>query len=539
MKSNVTRTLCGKCGGYTRGRLLFLPGEVLQTDYANAKRTLAAVTTNCKKSAEAIVAKKNVKGRTIVSPNNRRKVVDMTKAEYPGKEGCPQRDSLEDEGYAGAQSIDRRENEEADDADLLERILDRENLNRAYKKVKENNGAPGVDGMTVDDALPWLRENGDELIGLIRSGKYKPQPVRRKEIPKPDGGVRKLGIPIVVDRIIQQAIAQVLVPIYEPLFSDGSYGYRPGRSAQMAIQKVKEYAEQGYTFAVEVDLSKYFDTLNHELLMNMLREEVHDKRVIDLIKKYLKSGVMEEGLLIKTEEGSPQGGPLSPLLANVYLDRFDHEMESRGVRVIRYADDIVVLAKSKRAAERLLESCRKYLEGKLKLKMNAEKSKVVSVFSATGFKFLGFALGKGAKGVFVRTHAKSLKKAKDKLRKLTSRSQGRNVFMVMENVKEYIRGWLDYYGIADMRSTMAKWDEWVRRRFRCYIWKQWKRPKTRRKELMKLGLEEWRACELAYSRKAYWRMAGALNSAISKERLVQMGYYSILNKYESVHRIYA
>ena len=463
----------------------------------------------------------------------------MTKAEYPGKEGCPQKDSLEDEGYAGAQSIDRRENEEADDADLLERILDRENLNRAYKKVKENNGAPGVDGMTVDDALPWLRENGDELIGLIRSGKYKPQPVRRKEIPKPDGGVRKLGIPIVVDRIIQQAIAQVLVPIYEPLFSDGSYGYRPGRSAQMAIQKVKEYAEQGYTFAVEVDLSKYFDTLNHELLMNMLREEVHDKRVIDLIKKYLKSGVMEEGLLIKTEEGSPQGGPLSPLLANVYLDRFDHEMESRGVRVIRYADDIVVLAKSKRAAERLLESCRKYLEGKLKLKMNAEKSKVVSVFSATGFKFLGFALGKGAKGVFVRTHAKSLKKAKDKLRKLTSRSQGRNVFMVMENVQEYIKGWLDYYGIADMRSTMAKWDEWVRRRFRCYIWKQWKRPKTRRKELMKLGLEEWRACELAYSRKAYWRMAGVLNSAISKERLVQMGYYSILNKYESVHRIYA
>ena len=463
----------------------------------------------------------------------------MTKAEYPGKEGCPQKDSLEDEGYAGAQSIDRRENEEADDADLLERILDRENLNRAYKKVKENNGAPGVDGMTVDDALPWLRENGDELIGLIRSGKYKPQPVRRKEIPKPDGGVRKLGIPIVVDRIIQQAIAQVLVPIYEPLFSDGSYGYRPGRSAQMAIQKVKEYAEQGYTFAVEVDLSKYFDTLNHELLMNMLREEVHDKRVIDLIKKYLKSGVMEEGLLIKTEEGSPQGGPLSPLLANVYLDRFDHEMESRGVRVIRYADDIVVLAKSKRAAERLLESCRKYLEGKLKLKMNAEKSKVVSVFSATGFKFLGFALGKGAKGVYVRTHAKSLKKAKDKLRKLTSRSQGRNVFMVMENVKEYIKGWLDYYGIADMRSTMAKWDEWVRRRFRCYIWKQWKRPKTRRKELMKLGLEEWRACELAYSRKAYWRMAGVLNSAISKERLVQMGYYSILNKYESVHRIYA
>ena len=310
----------------------------------------------------------------------------MRNAENLGKEGCPQKDSAEHEGYAGAQSGGSRESREADGTDLLERILSRENLNRAYKRVKANKGAPGIDGMTVEDALPWLREHREELLEQIRSGKYKPQPVRRKEIPKPDGGVRQLGIPTVIDRVIQQAIAQQLTPIFEPKFIDGSYGYRPNRSAQQAIRKVKEYAEEGYTTAVEIDLSKYFDTLNHELLMNMVREEVRDKRVTDLIKKYLKSGVFAEGLLVKTEEGSPQGGPLSPLLANIYLNKYDQEMTRRGVKVIRYADDIVILAKSKRAGERLLESSKRYLEGKLKLKLNTEKSKVVSVYAIRNFK---------------------------------------------------------------------------------------------------------------------------------------------------------
>ena len=240
---------------------------------------------------------------------------------------------------------------ESHGADLLERILDRNNLNRAYKRVKANKGAPGIDGMTGKDALPWLKEHRNELLEQIRRGNYKPQAVRRKEIPKPDGGVRKLGKPTVVEQIIQQAIAQQLTPIFEPVFSDGSYGCRPGRSAQMGIQKVKEYAEQGYTTAVLIDLSRYFDTLNHDLLMNMVREEVHDKGVIELIKRFLKSGVMENGLHIRTEDGSPQGGPLSPLLANIYLNRFDQEMERRGVHVIRYAGDIVVLARTPRAKE--------------------------------------------------------------------------------------------------------------------------------------------------------------------------------------------
>ena len=460
----------------------------------------------------------------------------MKKAEYPGNGGCPQRNSAEHEEYAGARSADRRETEETDGADLLERILDRDNLNRAYKRVKANKGAPGIDGMTVEDALPWLREHREELLDQIRNGKFKPQAVRRKEIPKPDGGIRKLGIPTVVDRIIQQAIAQQLTPIYEPLFSDGSYGYRPGRSAQMAIQKVKEYAEQGYTTAVLIDLSKYFDTLNHDLLMNMVREEVHDKRVIELIKRFLKSGVMENGLHIKTEEGSPQGGPLSPLLANIYLNKFDHEMESRGVHVIRYADDIVVLARTSRAGERLLESSRRYLEGKLKLKMNMEKSRVVSVYSKRNFKFLGFALGKGKDGAFIRAHAKSLKKAKQKLKELTSRSQGRNVRVIMYKVKVFIRGWLGYFYIASMRNTMKSWDEWLRRRFRMYIWKQWKLPKARADRLEKLGVSKYNARKWSYG-KGYWRVAGSpiLKTSITNKRLALAGYYSILDRYESLH----
>ena len=460
----------------------------------------------------------------------------MVKAEYQERLSCPQMDSAEHEEYAGVRSAGGREVGKQDGANLLEKILHRDNLNRAYKRVRANKGAPGIDGMTIEDALPWLREHREELLDTIRQGKYKPQPVRRKEIPKPDGGIRKLGIPTVIDRIIQQAIAQQLVPIYEPLFSEDSYGYRPNRSAQQAIQKVKWYAEQGYTSVVLVDLSKYFDTLNHELLMNLLRKNIHDKRVIELIKRYLKAGVMENGLLVKTTEGSPQGGPLSPLLANIYLNEYDKEMASRGVPVIRYADDIVVLAKSPRAAQRLLESTQRYLEGKLKLKMNGEKSKVVSVYSVRNFKFLGFALGKGKNGVYIRAHAKSLKKAKAKLKELTSRSQGRNVRKVMENVKVYIRGWLGYFGIASMKMTMQRWDEWLRRRFRAYIWKQWKVPKARIRNLLKLGIPKYSAHKWGYM-KAYWNVAGSpvLTRSITNERLVQAGYYSILARYESLH----
>ena len=312
----------------------------------------------------------------------------MMKTEYAERGGFLQRDSVEHEEYAEAYSAEIRKAEERDGADLLEKVLEGENLNKAYKRVKGNKGASGVDGMAVNEALPWLKEHREELLESIRRGKYKPSPVRRVEIPKDNGGTRKLGIPTVIDRIIQQAIAQVLTPIYEPKFSEGSYGYRPNRSAKDAVLKVKEYADEGYKFAVCLDLSQYFDTLCHELLMNMLREDIKDRRLIELIKRYLKSGVMENGIVMKTEEGSPQGGNLSPLLANIYLDKFDKEFERRGVKVIRYADDIILLAKSIRAAERLLRTSTEYLEKKLKLKVNTEKSRAVSVYSIRNFGFL-------------------------------------------------------------------------------------------------------------------------------------------------------
>ena len=454
-------------------------------------------------------------------------------------ESCLQRDSAERKGYVRAHRSFNRIWKERDSAepDILGKILEKDNLNRAYKRVKANKGAPGIDGMTVKEALPWLKENNHELVLKIRSGHYTPSPVRRVEIPKPDGGVRKLGIPTVIDRIIQQAMAQQLMPIYEPLFSDGSYGYRPGRSAKDAVRKIKEYAEQGYTRTVVLDLSKYFDTLNHELLINILRRDVKDERVIQMIKRYLKSGVMENGVVIETEEGSPQGGNLSPLLANVYLNEFDQEFNRRGVPYVRYADDIVLLAKSERASERLLETSTKYLERTLKLKVNREKSRTVSVFAIRNFKYLGFCFGKNGKGIYIRVHAKSWEKAKNKLRMLTSRSRCGSIVNAMERIKVYMRGWLNYFSMADMKSNIESVNGWLYRRIRMCIWKQWKRPKTRRRKLLGLGLPEWAACEAAYSRKAYWRMAGngVVHRALTKERLIHWGFYDLATAYQSMH----
>ena len=386
----------------------------------------------------------------------------MKKAE--NVRSCLQRDSTECEGYAGAQSaVQPGSGETAGRSqNLLEAILYRDNLNRAYKRVKANKGAPGVDGVTVEEALPWLKEHGKEMTEAIRSGKYKPTAVRRKEIPKPDGGVRKLGIPTVKDRIVQQAIAQQLMPQYEPKFSEGSYGYRPGRSAQ--------------------------------------------------------------------------GGPLSPLLANVYLNEFDWEYERRGVPVIRYADDIVLLCKSQRAAERLLESSIRHLEGKLKLRVNRDKSHIARVNATKNFKFLGFAYGKGKDGLFIRAHPKALLKAKNRLRAITKRNRGVNVRKVMQEIKVYMTGWLNYYGIASLKTKMREWDEWLRHRIRAYIWKQWKKPKTKLKNLMKLGVPEYYAHMAANSHRGYWFTVntGAVTRGITNERLTRAGFFELSPAYESI-----
>ena len=453
--------------------------------------------------------------------------------------GCSQRDSAEHEGYAKASRSFNQIWKERDSAQprLLEAILYKDNLNRAYKRVKANKGASGIDGMSVDEALPYLKEHQQELTDRIYRGKYTPSPVRRVEIPKPDGGVRKLGIPTVIDRTIQQAIAQQLMPIYEPLFIETSYGYRPNKSAKDAILKVKEYAEQGYTFAVTIDLSKYFDTLNHEKLINLLRKEVKDERVVQLIKRYLKSGVMENGVVMETEEGSPQGGNLSPLLANVYLNEFDQEFTKRGVPCVRYADDIVLLAKSKRASERLLESSTKYLEETLKLTVNREKSRTVSVFAIRNFKFLGFALGRNGSGIYVRVHTKSWKKFKSKLKELSSRRSAQSIKPSLERIKVYARGWLNYYGIASMKNNIEEINGWLYHRIRMCIWKQWKKPRTRMKNLVKLGVAEHYAATIAYSRRKYWFISNnkAVTWALNKERLINSGFYDLATAYQSVH----
>ena len=518
-----------------RERNVWYPGRSVR--YASKEVTTA------QSSAERTEVSRGHSSREVKDRINRSLEYDPERRnEHMGtenKESCSQRDSAERKGYVRAHRSFNRIWKERDSAelDILGKILNKDNLNRAYKRVKANKGAPGVDGMTVEEAFEWLKEHNHELIERIRKGHYTPSPVRRVEIPKPDGGIRKLGIPTVIDRIIQQAMTQQLIPIYEPKFSDGSFGYRPGRSAKDAVQRIKEYAEQGYTRAVVLDLSKYFDTLNHELLVNILRRDIKDERVIQMIKRYLRSGVMENGVVVETEEGSPQGGNLSPLLANIYLNEFDQEFNKRGVPCIRYADDIVLLAKSERASERLLESSTKFLEGTLKLKVNREKSRTVSVFAIRNFKYLGFCFGRNGKGIYVRVHGKSWKKAKDKLRMLTSRSRCGSVVKTMERIKEYMRGWMNYYSMADMKSNIESLNGWLYRRIRMCIWKQWKLPRTRMRKLIGLGVASHYAATIAYDRKGYWFNAGnkAVNWALSKERLINWGFYDLTTAYQSMH----
>ena len=539
--SNYTESCIVNVADGWRERNVWYPGRSVRnaskgvtTAKSSAERTEVSRGHSSQTEQDPFEVKDRINRSLKYDPERRNEQMDAE-----NKESCLQRDSAERKGYVRAHRSFNRIWKERDSAepDILGKILNKDNLNRAYKRVKVNKGAPGVDGMTIEEAFLWLKEHNHELTERIRKGHYTPSPVRRMEIPKPEGGIRKLGIPTVIDRIIQQAMSQQLIPIYEPKFSDGSFGYRPGRSAKDAVQKIKEYAEQGYTRAVVLDLSKYFDTLNHELLVNILRRDVKDERVIQMIKRYLRSGVMENGVVVETEEGSPQGGNLSPLLANVYLNEFDQEFNRRGVPCIRYADDIVLLAKSERASERLLESSTKYLEGTLKLKVNREKSRTVSVFAIRNFKYLGFCYGKNGKGIYVRVHGKSWKKAKDKLRMLTSRSKCGSIVKTMERTKEYMRGWLNYYSIADMKNNIESLNGWLYRRIRMCIWKQWKLPKTRKRKLIGLGIPEWVACEGAYSRKAYWRMAGSgiLNRALTKERLINWGFYDLATAYQSMH----
>lgn len=462
----------------------------------------------------------------------------MLREQKTAKAGWPCEGMLETESNRGARSAVALETKEKDGAGaLLEKMLDRDNLNCAYKRVKQNDGAAGVDGMTVDEMLPYLKEHKEELLKQIRSGRYEPKPVRRVEIPKPDGGKRMLGVPTVIDRMVQQALVQILQPIFEPTFSDSSFGFRPGHSAHQAVRRAKEYFEQGCEYVVDIDMAKYFDTVNHDLLIGMVREQVKDEAVIALIRRYLKSGVMADGIVSPTKEGTPQGGNLSPLLSNIYLASFDRLLEARGHKFVRYADDCNIYVKSRRAAERVMASCTRYLEEKLKLKVNREKS---SVGSPKELKFLGFCLYKIKGETGIRPHPKTIKRFMVKIREITSRKRGAAIGKVLRELKVFTTGWLGYYSLGDMKGKITALNQWIRRRIRMYLWKQWKRISARFRNLRQLGIPKGKAWEWANTRKGYWRLANSwvLSRSLTNEYLATVGYDDISKRYEALHLSY-
>ena len=415
---------------------------------------------------------------------------------------------------------------------MLEEITAAGNLNKAFKKVRKNNGAGGADRMEVKELLPYLKAHGEELVCSILDGSYRPNPVRRVEIPKENGKTRGLGIPTAVDRVFQQAIAQVLTPVYEPEFAETSYGFRPGRSAHDAIRKCLEYANEGYTWTVDMDLEKFFDTVNQDKLTEILSRKITDGRVIALIRKYLKAGVMVGKEYRKSDMGVPQGGNLSPLLANVMLNELDHELERRGHRFVRYADDMVIFCKSKASAKQTLEHILPFIERKLFLKVNKEKTKVVDIGKV---KFLGYGFYYSANGIKATVHAKSKAKLKAKVKEITKRSDGRGYAWKKLKLRQTVTGWVNYFKLADMKTWLTTVDEWMRTRLRTYIWKSWKTIKNKYRNLRKLGTTERNAGIMANTRKGYRRSADSpiVKLAISKELLKKAGYTFFLDYYLS------
>ncbi|UCC97706.1 MAG: group II intron reverse transcriptase/maturase [Phycisphaerales bacterium] len=405
---------------------------------------------------------------------------------------------------------------------MLEQILSRANLLLAWKRVRANGGAAGIDEITIEEFPAYLREHWAEVKRQLLEGTYSPSPVKRAEIPKRSGGKRPLGIPTVLDRLIQQAILQVLQPLFDPHFSDWSFGFRPGRSAHDALRYVRQMIDEGFRVIVDVDLSKFFDRVNHDLLMLRVARKVKDKRVLMLIGRYLRAGVFTDGKVMPTTEGVPQGGPLSPLLANILLDDFDKELERRGHRFARYADDFVILVKSKRAAERVMVSVTKFLRQKLKLAVNQEKSKIVT---ADECEYLGFIF----KGKRIIWSDESLENFKYNIRRLTARSWGISMAERLQRLSEYIRGWIGYYALSEYYSPLPGLDEWIRRRVRmCYI-KQWRRPRTRIRKLLELGSPKKQALGVGLSSKGPWRLAktfggqaGLTNAYLKEQGLVSV-----------------
>ncbi len=419
--------------------------------------------------------------------------------------------------------------------ELLEKILEKENLNKAYKHVKANKGAPGVDGVTVDEAYDSITQNKGKWLNQIRKRTYKPQPVRRVQIPKENGKMRNLGIPTVFDRIIQQAIVQVLSPIFEEQFSETSYGFRPGRCCENAVVKALEYLNEGYEWIVDIDLERFFDTVDQDRLINIIMRTIKDGDVVSLIRKYLSAGVMDKGVTKATEKGTPQGGNLSPLLSNIMLNELDKELEARGLRFVRYADDCIILVKSEKAANRVLESITKFIEKRLGLKVNAEKSKVTR---PTKTKYLGFSFWKDTKGKWKpKPHLKSYQKIKRKLKQLTCRRISISLDERIKQINYAVRGWVNYFKIANMKNAIQEIDEHLRTRIRVIIWKQWKKASRKEKALLQLGVEPDIAHNLANTSKGYQLVAKTdwLKFAINIERLRKRGLIFLSDQYQKVH----
>lgn len=453
---------------------------------------------------------------------------------------CLQNSRAEPEGYAGGQTYiwiteNNLTNTDKPEYGLLEQILSPSNLNQAFKRVRSNRGSGGIDKMEVESLQEYLVNNKDKLIQSILDGKYRPNSVRRVEIPK-EKGRRKLGIPTVVDRVVQQAIAQVLTPVYEKQFSSSSYGFRPRRNAHQALNQCKSYITDGYKYAVDIDLEKFFDTVNQSKLIELLSRTVKDGRVISLIHKYLNAGVVIRNKFEETSMGVPQGGPLSPMLSNVMLNELDKELEKRGHPFVRYADDMVIFCKSKRSAERTLVNIVPYIENKLFLKVNREKTTIAYISKV---KFLGYSFyvykGEGR----LRVHPKSIAKMKEQIKMLTSRSNGWGYARRKEALRQYISGWVNYFKLADMKNLLERIDEWYRRRLRMVIWKQWKRVRTRWRNLIKLGIYKYKAWEWANTRKGYWHIANSfiLSRSVTNDRLKQAGYIFFSDFYRSVRVI--
>ena len=423
------------------------------------------------------------------------------------------------------------------DNTLLESMLSNENIMEAYKQVKRNKGAPGIDGMTINELKEYLDENIDTIREQIRTRKYKPSPVRRVEIPKSDGGVRNLGVPTVIDRVVQQAIVQVLTPIYEPLFSDSSYGFRPNRCCEMAIIKALEYMNDGYEWIVDIDIEKFFDNVHHDKLISLIMKNVKNGEIVSLIRKFLVSGIMIDDEYKESVIGTPQGGNLSPLLSNVVLNELDKELEARGLHFVRYADDCIILVHTSKAADRVMANVSRFIEDKLGLKVNMTKSKVSK---PKDIKYLGFGFYKdyNAGGVYkAKPHEISIQKLKSRLKQLTSRSWGISLKMRFLKIKQLVEGWINYYRIGNFKRKCQRIDEWIRFRIRMCIWKQWKTSQKRIKMMMKLGVNKNRATRTAYSRKGYARIAISqpLSYALRNEVLKYNGLVSLLDQYHLKH----